>query len=358
MKHIFLYAYDKVNLGDDLFIDNIVNRYPDTKFIMISDKTNKENFSRLINLKIIDKNNYFLTKLKNIWAGGYSRYEYHLKDKCDAIVYIGGSIFIEYPTWKNIVDWWDYHVSHYPFFILGANFGPFQSIEYKDAMNDIFSKAQDICFRDKDSFQLFYENKKVRYAPDILFLQKMDNKISKKKIFVSVINCKNKDELNIEFHLQSQYVHSLVNILKKYLQEDYEVVISSFCKNEGDEETVNEIMSEIHDKKVKSLFYNGKNKERILNEIGESCYVIGTRFHSIILAMNAHKPVFPIIYSNKTKNMLDDIGFKGNYIDIKNINELDYSFSKSNLDENYIVDVSCFQKEAKKHFEKLDEVMK
>ena len=31
MKKIFLYAYDHINLGDDLFIETIANRYSDTE---------------------------------------------------------------------------------------------------------------------------------------------------------------------------------------------------------------------------------------------------------------------------------------------------------------------------------------
>lgn len=49
MKKVFLYAYDKINLGDDLFIENLVNRYPHVKFIMISNKENKNNFKNLLN---------------------------------------------------------------------------------------------------------------------------------------------------------------------------------------------------------------------------------------------------------------------------------------------------------------------
>ena len=44
MKKIFLYAYDHVNLGDDLFIETIVNRYPDTEFYFWTDNENKKVF--------------------------------------------------------------------------------------------------------------------------------------------------------------------------------------------------------------------------------------------------------------------------------------------------------------------------
>lgn len=356
MKKIFLYAYDKVNLGDDLFIENIVKRYPKTIFYILSDNINKENFQELRNLRVINKDSFLLKKLKKIWSGGYSRYEMFVKKRCDALVYIGGSIFIEYPTWANIVNWWNYHAEHFQLYIIGANFGPYQTSEYKLGMETVFGKTQDICFRDRQSYELFHKISKVRYAPDILFSQHMKKIESQRKIFISVINCKNKDEgLHHLSQYHDSYVNTLVNIINDYLKDQYAVTLCSFCKNEGDEDTVNEINYRLNSKKIKLLFYSGKNRAEILNEISESCYIIGTRFHSIILGMNAKKPVFPIIYSQKTKNMLDDLGFKGNYIDISQISLLDYNYSKANLDNHYVIDVLRFQQESLNHFMKIDQ---
>ena len=45
MKKLFLYAYDRRNLGDDLFVHIITKRYPDVKFYMWSDKMNRETFA-------------------------------------------------------------------------------------------------------------------------------------------------------------------------------------------------------------------------------------------------------------------------------------------------------------------------
>ena len=61
-------------------------------------------------------------------------------------VYIGGSIFMEYPTWKNIVSWWEYQSSQYPFFVLGANFGPYHTEEYRSAMDKVYTKLKRYLF--------------------------------------------------------------------------------------------------------------------------------------------------------------------------------------------------------------------
>lgn len=44
-----------------------------------------------------------------------------MEKRCDAIVYIGGSIFIEYDNWKQILTWWDYEALNRKFYIWVQN---------------------------------------------------------------------------------------------------------------------------------------------------------------------------------------------------------------------------------------------
>ena len=44
MKKIFLYAYDHINLGDDLFIETIANRYPDTEILFLDKCSESKSF--------------------------------------------------------------------------------------------------------------------------------------------------------------------------------------------------------------------------------------------------------------------------------------------------------------------------
>ena len=70
-----------------------------------------------------------------------------------------------------------------------------------------------------------------------------------------------------------------------------------------------------------------------------------------------NKTIIPIIYNNKTKNLLFDLNFKGRVIDINNIEKFDIS-SLNDDDLNYKLDVSFCKKDAERHFEKLDKILK
>ena len=53
MKRIYLFAYDKQNLGDDLFIQTITKRYPGVQFYIWSEKENRKTFQTLRILQIV-----------------------------------------------------------------------------------------------------------------------------------------------------------------------------------------------------------------------------------------------------------------------------------------------------------------
>ena len=361
MKRVFLYAYDKINLGDDLFVSFITNRYPDINFYLWTEKQNKETFQNLKNLKVIDKNSVIVCLLREIRASFEARYKAWWEKRCNASVYIGGSIFMEYRTWKNQITWLNYQAEHYHFFVVGANFGPYKTEEYRRQLGTVFHKMEDVCFRDIYSLKKFEGNPKVRYAPDILFSYSMpDVAVKEKQLFVSVVSCCNKDKEHNLRNEESNYIENMSKILKEYLKEGYHLVFSSFCREEGDEEEIRKIIDRLghpNSKQIRMLNYDGTNRKQILYALAESEYIIGSRFHAIILAMTAGRPVLPIIYSDKTKNVLEDIGFKGVVFDLRSDKSWDYTQSRKNLDSVSFIVPEKIKKNSQDHFEKLDEFL-
>ena len=363
MKKVFLYAYDRINLGDDLFIHTIVKRYPNVQFYLWTSKDNEQTFRILRNLKVIDHNSRFLKVLGKIRTSLPVRYKAGLEEKCDVVVYIGGSLFIEYDNWENILNWWEYESDNRSFYVIGANFGPYKNEAYRERLNIIFGKMKDVCFRDKYSYQKFKTNKTVRSASDILFSYDMPavNAV-KKRIFISVINLLSKDEGSNKLSIYDEkYIDIMVQIIKEYLDEGYSIVLSSFCKYEGDEDAIEKILRSLDSnlkRDIQVLNYNGTNVDEILLSIAESEAVIASRFHAIILGILAGKPVYPIAYSDKTIHVLEDMNFQSEYVDIRNIDDFDFDKVRRYLNNVPVYPIKELRESAQKHFEKLDEVLK
>lgn len=353
MKKIFVFAYTNFNLGDDLFIKILCERYTDTKFILCAPKDYRKNFDYLNNLVVIPSDsfvikivNYILLKLLNISIREI------IANTCDGIVNIGGSIFMQSENWKKKIKRRK-KVLKRPFFLLGCNFGPFTDENYYTEYKEIFKSYTDVCFRDRYSYELFKELKNVRYASDIIFqLKKNKFKQENNEIAISVIKPSFRKELK---NLDRAYYDKIRDIIIYFSNCGYKINLLSFCKNEGDEEAIEEILKILPDtyvNNVEKIFYRN-NINDILNVIGTAKYIIATRFHSMIIGWVYNKPVFPIIYNKKMTNVIKDIQFKGESIDIQNISELTVEDLISNMSSEPF-DVSYQISDAEKHFAKLD----
>ncbi len=304
-----------------------------------------------------------MTFLKSIHPSLYTRCKYTIEEKCDAVVYIGGSIFIEYKEWKQYLTWWDYEAKNRKFFILGANFGPYKTKEYRDDLADILNNVTDVCFRDKYSSELFSDVDKVRYAPDILFnYQFPDDVKSKKQIFISVIDCAGRitgmDKLS---HKDEQYIVFIKSVIEKYSSFGYNIVLSSFCKIEKDGKTIDKIVKQLNvdiRNQVKIINYDGTNVNEITSAIAESELVIASRFHASILGFAAGKPVLPVVYSDKTINILKDLNFDGCFYDIRTLTNIDVcNILKLDLTKQKLQNLNEIKKKSKEHFLKLDNLL-
>ena len=176
---VYVDAYLAQNLGDDLFIDILTKRYPNHKFLAISKKQCKHN---LKNLKVVS-NSYLYRTVKKF------QLEKYLANMCDVVVSIGGSMYME-----NNDNTRDFSLGKNKRYILGTNFGPYQTKEYYNNLKKVFKNAEDVCFREKYSYDLFKDLPNVRYAPDIVFSMNTSNVnvTNRKKAIISVISCKRK----------------------------------------------------------------------------------------------------------------------------------------------------------------------
>jgi colanic acid/amylovoran biosynthesis protein len=360
-KKILVCAYFAKNVGDDLFLKVLFERYPDVEWDLLTANRNYNKiFSDYKNVKII-----YLYREVNFWKIRYNIF-FKLNDlflkykKYDALINIGGSIFMQGPAWKMKFNEREYLVNRFKemnkkIYILGANFGPYKEDQFLDKYKNLFTKYDDICFRDYYSYKIFKNLDNVRVAPDVVFnLITKTNTIKEKSIGISVINLENRDGLK-EYY--KQYHEKIINLCEGFIEQSYKVKLFSFCDNEGDLRAINSIVENVNSKYkdyIQVLNYEG-NLDEFLKGFKSCETIIGTRFHSIILAMIYNQNYFPIIYSEKTLNVLRDLGLEQLGCNITNMENLSVEIIKKTV--NSTKRNKNVLREANKQFEKLDQFL-
>lgn len=360
MKNIMVYAYTKFNLGDDLFVKILCDRYPNTNFVLYAPRKYKILFKEKGNITIIPSDSIIIRGIN--FAFRFLKimnfFRRIIAKRCDAAVYIGGSLFIQGEKWReDIKNIKNLRVANNFFFLLGVNFGPFNEKEFYLEYKKIFKEYTDICFREKYSYDMFNDLSNVRMADDVVFqLSSVGGDYTQNinNIVISVIKPSRKGLGNYE----DIYYKKIKDIAIYYIGRGYKVTFMSFCEEEGDKDAIEEIQSlipKVYLNHVTKFLYK-LSIEEALDVIKKSSIVIATRFHSMILGWIFNKPVFPIVYSKKMTNVMQDVGFKGIYTDFNKIDSLEpeevFEYMETNL-----IDVSNQVRNSEKHFEKLDEYL-
>ncbi len=335
---IYVDAYLAKNLGDDLFINILTTRYPEHKFYAISKGEKGYNTK---NFKVYS-NMYIFKILKKF------QWEKYLANHYDTVVTIGGSMFMERGDTNR-----DFSMGKNKRYVLGINFGPYKTQEYYNNIHNMLSNVEDVCFRDKYSYNLFKDLPNVRQAADIVFSMDTANiKITnRKRAIISIISPKDK----IDEKYEEKYEEKMLELITFLIKKEYEICLMSFCKNENDEEEIEKIYNKIQEnqkKKVEKYYYNG-NIEEALNTIADSQLVVGGRFHANIIGLCLGKSILPVLYSDKTLHVLEDMQINTPIIDIRNLESFDIkSITDDDLTRHY--DVEKQKEDAQRHFERLD----
>ncbi len=314
MKKIFLMAYARKNLGDDLFVKMLLDRYPMHQFYM---KINDREF--LDELDRVYSNLHILNGMDT----DEELYETNVNDY-DAYIYIGGSIFMEGGKVYNLSEKFYDFVKRCkkikkPFCYVSCNYGPYQTQEYFNLSRDNFSECTDICFRDKYSYELFKDIESVRYAPDFAFTYPITGKEKiKNSIGISVIDLSIRNDLKSK---EDEYINMLVKNINKYIELGKKVYLYSFCKHEGDERAISKIMQNFEkNNNVIPVLYDG-NIDKFMDFYSRMEYMICARFHAMILSCIANQKMYVMSYSKKIDNVMEDLKIDSPLVHFDEIDE-------------------------------------
>ena len=367
-KRVLVNAYTHVNLGDDLFLKILFEKFPDTEFTIIGNKSKYEIIFKDDRISYISfpdavKIKYVRKIFAKFFKYQYFKYQFAEKKKFlsafkseyDAVVTIGGSIFIENNI-KNSFNFGNHKLlvdvfANTPKFFIGSNFGPYHNESYLNFFTNLFKKCVDVCFRDVYSKSLFNELPNVRNFPDVVFSGNFveEQKIPK-TVGISVMDFSRREKLS---EYNGKYQKLIIKILKLQIDKGNLPYLFSFCEYEGDEKAIDEIL-ELMDKKYSSkitkIFYKG-DIDTFLKCFSQMETMYASRFHAMILSLMYEQNVHPIIYSKKMSDVLEDLNYQGKYTDLKNIDlSCDTSDIKSN--DSFLIDNNT-KWAADRHFEVL-----
>lgn len=284
----------------------LLRRYPNQQFYLFADQKIANALKCESNLRICGSFKFFLSRcIGKISKKLLRRINDGKTAKCDAAVRIGGSVFIE----RDNASQTYFPEKHSRYFYIGANFGPYYSEKFFETRKSRICAAQDCCFRDLYSYNLFKELNSVRYAPDVLFGYKYLPPTRKgDSIGISVIDFKSRSELADD---SKTYVEGITAICDYWTNKGKTVKLLSFCRDEGDEAASAEISKACaHPKQVQLINYHG-DVDLFINELNNCETIYATRFHAMVLGWTMEKNVIPIIYSDKQTRVIEDLKFGG-----------------------------------------------
>lgn len=374
-KKVLLLAYTNKNFGDDMFVKTICELNKDVDFYIEAPTGYKAVYSCIENLHVITKTLLYkvLNRVENLICKVLNLKEKPFRHvwlrKFDAVVYVVGALFDEDDLWEKALtrmglekykrnQWSNSFYSDIPFFLLGCNMTRMRSKKYLDTMCYLFEGLTDICFRDRYSYEAFSQLSNTRYAPDIVFNYNCKNSTeSSDLILISVWGALTQCDKYLQWAWAADkwdsYESFIVDIVHAFIAQGKTVCLLSLCTDEGDLEACHRVIKKGNFSDNIYIHSYDNNLDETIELFENAGFVIGTRFHSIVMAMNANKPFYPIAYESKTCQLLKDIGYEGHSSHIEDPTSYQTEKVLQQYSAGRIINVDEIKNQSAKQFEKL-----
>ncbi|MFC0616121.1 polysaccharide pyruvyl transferase family protein [Enterococcus faecalis] len=215
-------------------------------------------------------------------------------------------------------------------FVCSIGIGPFQNErQEKEAVKQL-KRCKAVILRDSRSQQYCIENnfETAVKSIDPVFLLNAENKVIGKKIptiGICVIDYRISGASYEEYISYLNNLIRLITILDAYLS----VRIVLFSTEKEDYNTVNELEKELRDLESVSSLIIDSDKD-LLKMYSTFDLVIGTRMHSMIIAVSQNIPIIGLSWQQKVDEMFKNVNLYSDCYDIAKLHEyLDEIASKS-----------------------------
>ena len=179
-------------------------------------------------------------------------------------------------------------------------------------------------------------------------------------VLISVLNLEKDGDANSK--LQSQYQRAIEIFIENQLSRGERIVLIGFCNAQGDNKVIEAIMTQYKgNASVQACNYPDITYQQALGYIVSAKSIVASRYHAMILGWVCQKKVLPIVYNEKMIHVIEDLNPDSVFITLEElIKDETILISKYErmIQENRKVGTERIIEEAKKHFEKIDDLIK
>jgi colanic acid/amylovoran biosynthesis protein len=313
VMNIIVSAYLDNNIGDDLMLKLLAQRFTEHEFYLYTNKS------------VITKT---FESFANVFVKPLHCQKIDIKQS-KVFLTIGGSLFVDLNTFRGQIN----RIRRI-FYIkklkrlgkkivtLGCNLGPYTGkiglllTKWELRNNNL------VTVRDIESLNIIKRMRSVKnyyLGNDIVYNFKKEKIDDPKSIGlgISAYRSLKNGEINIKNYIQ------LAKIADNYIEKtEKNVGIFAFDSEfENDVSAAHHIYAQSNRKDKISIYTYLGDSEVFIENISKCEKFIAIRFHSAILADILNIPFYPIVYSNKMDNLLNDLDYSGVRLNLDDLRE-------------------------------------